>query len=286
MLRQVLHARSTRLSRLFFIVEETRRQFPYTFRTYMGVIVAAFLATVMTQIIGGTAPDLSMLVDSPAVWMLPAFVLLGCLLGVLGVTLNAGLLWTSAFAARVNARASYLFPAVVGLAIGALFIVMPMAVTGGDSVIKSLAADGAGLKILLMLAVLRFVTMVTSYSAGTPGGIFAPMLALSMCVGLAFGEVMTFAVPHDAMVPLAFGIAAMGGLFSASVRAPVVGVALTLELTGSYTMVMPLIATCVTANMVAQWIGGRPIYDLLLEKTLMQAGIDPGKKGEDSTGLA
>ncbi|MDV6228047.1 H(+)/Cl(-) exchange transporter ClcA [Nitratireductor aquimarinus] len=274
------------LAAVLFIVEETRRQFPYTFRTYMGVIVAAFLATVMTQIIGGTAPDLSMLVDSPAVWMLPAFVLLGCLLGVLGVTLNAGLLWTSALAARVNARASYLFPAVVGLAIGALFIVMPMAVTGGDSVIKSLAAGGAGLKILLMLAVLRFVTMVTSYSAGTPGGIFAPMLALSMCVGLAFGEVMTFALPHDAMVPLAFGIAAMGGLFSASVRAPVVGVALTLELTGSYTMVMPLIATCVTANMVAQWIGGRPIYDLLLEKTLMQAGIDPGKKGEDSTGLA
>lgn len=274
------------LAAVLFIVEETRRQFPYTFRTYMGVIVAAFLATVMTQIIGGTAPDLSMSVDSPEIWTLPAFVLLGCLLGVVGVILNKGLLWTGALAARVNAHASYLFPASVGLVVGALFVVMPMAVTGGDGVIMSLASSDTGLKVLLALAVLRFVMMVTSYSAGTPGGIFAPMLALSMCVGLAFGEAMTAVVPHGATVPLAFGIAAMGGLFSASVRAPVVGVALTLELTGSYTMVMPLIATCVTANMVAQWNGGRPIYDLLLEKTLIQAGIDPRKKGEDSTGLA
>nr|WP_272214268.1 chloride channel protein [Marinicella sp. W31]MDC2878910.1 chloride channel protein [Marinicella sp. W31] len=258
----------------------------YTFRTYMGIIVAAVLATVMTQVIGGTAPDFSMSVATPELWLLPAFVLLGGLLGVLGVGLNAGLMWTSALAARINARLSYLFPALVGLVVGALFIVMPLSVTGGEHVVTSLASHGAGLKMLLLLAVLRYLTMVTSYSTGTPGGIFAPMLALSMCAGLAFGGVLEGVLPHGTMAPLAFGMAAMGGLFSASVRAPVVGVALTLELTGSYTMVMPLIVTCVTANMAAEWIGGRPIYDQLLEKTLKQAGIDPEAKGRDSVGLA
>lgn len=274
------------LAAIVFIVEETRRQFPYTFRTFTGVIVAALLSTVMTQIIGGRAPDFTMSVATPDIWLLPAFVVLGGLLGFLGVGLNAGLLWTGALAARLNARVSYLYPAIVGLAVGALFVVMPLSVTGGEHVITSLAAHSADLKVLLILAVLRYFTMVASYSAGTPGGIFAPMLALSMCVGLAFGGILEAIVPQDATVPLAFGMAAMGGLFSASVRAPVVGVVLTLELTGAYTMVMPLIATCVTANMVAQWIGGRPIYDQLLEKTLKQAGIDPEEKGADSTGLA
>ncbi|MCD1633376.1 H(+)/Cl(-) exchange transporter ClcA [Martelella mediterranea] len=272
------------LAAILFIVEETHRQFPYTFRTYMGVIIAAVLATVMTQIIGGTAPDFSMAVASPELYLLPAFVVLGVLLGFLGVSLNAALMWTGSFAGRLNARVPYLYPAVVGLVVGGLFVTMPLAVTGGEHVVTSLAAHSASLQVLLALAVIRYVTMTASYSAGTPGGIFAPILALSMCVGLAFGGIVELVTPHG--IPLAFGMAAMGGLFSASVRAPIVGVVLTLELTGAYSMVMPLIVTCMTANMVAEWIGGRPIYDQLLERTLKQAGIDPAAKGEDKTGLA
>lgn len=274
------------LAAILFIIEETHRQFPYTFRTYMGIIVAALLATVMTQVIGGTAPDFSMLVAAPENWLLPAFVALGCLLGVLGVALNAGLMHMAVLASSINARIPYLFPALVGFAVGALLILMPLSVTGGEYALTFIAEHSQGLMFLLLLAIMRYCTMVTSYSAGTPGGIFAPMLALSMCVGLAFGGTLDALAPSAGIVPLAFGIAAMGGLFSASVRAPVVGVALTLELTASYTMVMPLIATCVTANMVAQWIGGHPIYDQLLEKTLAQAEINPAAKGPDKTGLA
>ena len=142
--------------------------------------------------------------------------------------------------------------------------------------------------MLLVLAFLRYFTMVGSYSAGTPGGIFAPMLALAICTGLLFGSALEAALPQAGLVPLAFGIAAMGGLFSASVRAPVVGVALTLELTGAYTMTMPLIATCLTANVVAQWLGGNPIYEQLLERTLKQAGLTPrsDQKTPEHSGLA
>lgn len=274
------------LAAILFIVEETHRQFPYTFRTYMGIIVAAVLSTVMTQIIGGRAPDFSMTIAQPQLFLLPAFVVLGALLGLLGVALNAGLMGAAALATKLNARVSYLYPALVGFAVGALLIALPLSVTGGEHAVTFLSEHRQGLIFLLSLAVLRYFTMITSYSAGTPGGIFAPMLALSMCVGLLFGGLLDAVTPSGTIVPLAFGMAAMGGLFSASVRAPIVGAVLTLELTGAYTMVMPLIATCVTANMVAQWAGGRPIYDQLLEKTLAQAGIDPKSKGADNTGLA
>ena len=274
------------LAAILFIIEETHRQFPYTFRTYMGIIVAAVLSTAMTQIIGGTAPDFSMSVAEPQIFLLPAFVVLGCVLGVLGVVLNAGLMRTAVIAAALNARICFLYPALVGFAVGALLVTVPLSVTGGEHAVTFLAEHQRGLMFLLLLAVLRYFTMITSYSAGTPGGIFAPMLALSMCVGLLFGGLLDAITPSETVVPLAFGMAAMGGLFSASVRAPVVGAVLTLELTGAYTMVMPLIVTCVTANMVAQWVGGRPIYDQLLERTLAQAGIKPEAKGADNTGLA
>ena len=79
----------------------------------------------------------------------------------------------------------------------------------------------------------------------------------------------------------------MGGLFTASVRAPIVGVVLTLELTGSYALALPLLATCLAANLSAQWLGGRPIYEQLLDRTLQQAGLQrrPAAASHD-TGLA
>lgn len=275
------------LAAVLFIIEETHRQFPYTFRTYMGVIAAALLATVMTQIIGGTAPDLSMPSIELSLSLLPGFIVLGCLLGFVGVGLNKSILWTGKVAARLHVHAPYLFPALIGLIVGALFILMPLSVTGGDLIIKKLTSGNPGLLLLLGLACLRFFTMVGSYSSGVPGGIFAPILALATCIGLAFGGIIDSFIPLTDNVPLAFAIAAMGGLFTASVRAPIVGVVLTLELTGSYGMTMPLIATCLAANLTAQWIGGRPIYEQLLDRTLEQAGIKPKQvTPEDRAGLA
>lgn len=261
------------LASVIFIVEETRKEFPYTFSTYMGVIAAVFFSTIMTQIIGGQAPDFSMSVDKPELILLPIFVVMGCMLGFIGVSLNACIMWTTGFSAKMQKKIPYLYPAVIGLIVGALFILMPFSVTGGESLIAWIGDHKASLFLLALLAVLRYITMVGSYSAGTPGGIFSPMLSLAICIGLAFGTIVEIIAPTAGTVPLAFGIAAMGGLFAASVRSPIVGVALTMELTGSYTMMMPLIATCLTANLTAQWIGGQPIYEELLDRLLKKGKV-------------
>ena len=46
------------------------------------------------------------------------------------------------------------------------------------------------------------------------------------------------------------------------------------ELTGAYTVLVPTLITCVFANFVADWLGGRPIYEVLLERTLRLAGLE------------
>jgi len=261
------------IASVLFVIEETHRQFPYPFRPYMGVIAAAILSVIMTEIIGGTGADMPLLSPQMPLFLLPAFVVLGCVLGGIGVGLNASILRALGFAARLQDRVPYLYPAVVGLAIGALFVILPDAVTGGEDVVTRLVSERPAAMLLILLAVLRFATMVGSYSSGVPGGIFAPILALAVCVGLAFGAAVETAFPDVGSVATAFAIAAMGGLFTSSVRAPIVGVVLTLELTGSYTLALPLLSTCLAANLTAQWLGGKPIYEQLLERTLEQAGV-------------
>ena len=68
-------------------------------------------------------------------------------------------------------------------------------------------------------------------------------------------------------------------------RAPLVGVVLTLELTGAYTLALPLMVTCVAADVCAQWCGGRPIYSQLLNRTLAAANV-PTPPDRRPTGLA
>ena len=66
----------------------------------------------------------------------------------------------------------------------------------------------------------------------------------------------------------------MAAFFSATVRAPLTGIALALEMTGDFDLTLPLLLTCVGATLAAQALGGRPIYTLLLERTLERSALD------------
>ena len=130
---------------------------------------------------------------------------------------------------------------------------------------------------LLLIAVVRFVGTMASYPVGVPAGIFSPMLAFATMVGLIAGRLIEMllaaaALPVPPLIGAAFAVAAMGGLFSATIRAPLVGVVLVVELTGGYELILPVIVTCVTAHVVAEWLHGRPIYEVLLERSLRLAG--------------
>jgi CIC family chloride channel protein len=63
----------------------------------------------------------------------------------------------------------------------------------------------------------------------------------------------------------------MAAFFAATVRAPLTGIALAVEMTGNFDQVLPLILTCVAAGLAAQALGGRPIYELLLERAQRRA---------------
>ncbi|RKK04392.1 H(+)/Cl(-) exchange transporter ClcA [Pseudoroseomonas wenyumeiae] len=278
------------MAAVLFVIEETRKQFPYTFRTYMGVFAATIAGTAMSQFISGTRPELPLAAGQAALASLPLFGLLGAVLGGVGVLFNFSIMKMLDLTAAWQKRAPYAWPVLVGLVVGALLVIAPRTVTGGEGVISEIARVTPGIAALLMLAAARFITSVSSYSTGTPGGIFAPILALAACLGLAFGELVQMAMPEAfsgmGLTPVSFGIVAMAALFTASVRAPAVGVVLVMELTASYALTLPTLTACLIASLVAQWLGGRPIYGQMLERTLALAGVAQQTTRSPSTGLA
>ncbi len=260
------------LAAVLFIVEETRRQFPYGYRTYIAVIVAAATAAIITEGIAGVGPALEIAAPAVPLPILPMFVVLGILLGALGVTFNAALVAALDISRGIAQRHWWLPPLAVGALAGALLVLAPDATRGGESLIEGLIIARYGVLVLLGLTALRLIGVLSSYASGVPGGIFAPMLSIATCFGLAFGVTLEGIAPDVDHLPAACAVAAMGGLFAASVRAPLVGVVLVLELTGAYELLLPVLITCAGATVTAEKLGGRPIYEVLLERTLRLAG--------------
>ncbi len=71
---------------------------------------------------------------------------------------------------------------------------------------------------------------------------------------------------HQAVNLTAAG--AMGGLFAATVRASPTGIVLVAELSGSFGLLSAMVLTCRTASITAQSLRSKPIYNLLLARTL------------------
>jgi CIC family chloride channel protein len=72
----------------------------------------------------------------------------------------------------------------------------------------------------------------------------------------------------------------MGALFAASVRAPLTGIVLVLEMTDNYQLILPMIITCLGATLLAQFLGGKPLYSAILTRTLQRQERENAEKAQ------
>jgi len=259
------------LAGILFVIEEMRPHFRYSARSTEALAAACVVADVVIRALLGTRPEIAIsAAREPRLAALWLFVLLGALFGLLGPLFNALVLRTLDLVARAP---NPLVPALaVGALVGALEWRAPIFVGGGYEVIGQALRGELAVGMLLAVFAARTAGTALCYGAGAPGGIFAPMLALGTLLGLWFGDLAAQWLPGLVPQPDVFTVAGMGALFAAVVRAPLTGIALALGLTANYQLLLPVLATCLSATVVSYQLGGAPIYSLLLERTLRAAG--------------
>ncbi|QLR03927.1 H(+)/Cl(-) exchange transporter ClcA [Providencia rettgeri] len=260
------------LAGILFIIEEMRPQFKYSLISIKAVFIGAVSATIVFRLINGEAAVLNIGQFSSApmetLWL---YLILGMLFGIVGIGFNRFLLYLqNLFLAFYQNKVSrfVLMGGLIGGSCGAIGVFAPEVVGGGYSVIHQMVANSFTITMLMVFFALRFLTSTISFSSGAPGGIFSPLLALGTLFGGIYGYAALELFPHYSIEVGTFAIAGMGALFAATVRAPLTGIVLVLEMTNNYQLILPMIITCIGATMVAQFLGGRPLYSVLLEKTL------------------
>ena len=100
------------------------------------------------------------------------------------------------------------------------------------------------------------------------GGLFAPILALSACLGLGFGLLCPQFIADSGATPITFAVAGMAAFLTATVRAPVTGMILIFEMTGAFNQALPMLWACFAAMAVPTLMGNWPIYDSMEARTI------------------
>ncbi|MCY0932341.1 chloride channel protein [Streptomyces sp. H27-H1] len=204
---------------------------------------------------------------APAGWLLPLFLLFGVVMGAVGAAYSALVVGMLAVCDRLTDVPPVVRAAAIGALVGLLLALDPLLVGDGDPLSEQLLdGQGPAVAVLAGYLVVRFAAGPLSYAAATPGGLFAPLLALGALCG---------ALAHAAAAPLlpvpgsgAFAVVGMAALFAGVVRAPVTGTVLVIEMTGATSLLLPLLAASFAATLTANLLESDPIYDTLRHRML------------------
>lgn len=257
------------LAGVMFALEEVHKNFSPI--VLMSAMVSAVTADVITKAFLGINPSLrfAMLNKMPIkyYWSL---VILGILVGLSSYVFNNGILKTKHLYRDLPIKKEFkiMIPFVCSGIVG---MTLPVLVGGGHSLIMSMESLHISIFMMLLLFVIKYLFTFISFGSGVPGGIFFPLLAIGSIIGAIFGMICIRYLGVPAEYLINFAILAMAGHFAAIVKAPITGIILIFEMTGSFEQLLPLSVVVFIALLTSDLLGVNPVYDDLLEDILSQS---------------
>lgn len=250
-----------------FVFEELTSSF--TPWLLVATLAAALTAVWVMRLIMGNHFDFSVpQIGVISVWRWWLFIVLGSVLGAVGAAYNRAIVRLLRLTDHRGLFNSVQWAMLIGGSVGLIAWFAPSLVGGGDNLTQSILSDRFAIPMLAIVFGLRFFLGPWSYAAGTPGGLFAPMLVLGASFGALFGHIVGHLYPSLGVSPVACAVVGMGTLFSACVRAPLTGIILTVEMTGRGDLTLGLLGGSLAAIVVAMLLDSEPIYETLKRQML------------------
>lgn len=260
---------SAPLAGAVFVLEELVRKFSE--RTTVAVLFSSGASFLVVHGFFGDQVVFPMpVITSAYVTHAPAIAALGAICAIAAVAYNKVVL----FLLRIVDSSHFTPPTIaafIGVGIGIVGYLWPEMVGGGDGLTENALLGQTTLLMAVIVFAARFALVAVSYSARTPGGLFAPMLVLGSQVGVIVAGVINAAWPQADLNPSVFAVIGMGAFFAASVQAPVTGLVLASEMTGQVALLPPLLGACAIAMAGARIMKSEPIYEALAHRTTTAA---------------
>ncbi len=257
---------------VFFGVEIILRAF--SIEAIFTVMLSAMVADVISRQFLGAAPFLSgfppgIALDHARNYLLVA--LLAVIAALLGLGFKNVLYKTEDLCDRVwKHRPEWARPAVGGVALGLLLLAVPQMYGVGYPVMYKAVAGSYALWFLIVLAVTKMIATSLTIGIGGSGGVFAPSLFIGATAGMAFGVTANHALGPGAGQPALYAVVAMGAVFASAARAPLTSLASVVEMTGDFTLTLPVMLAVAIATLVSRSLS----YGTIYTTKLLRRGTD------------
>jgi CIC family chloride channel protein len=167
-------------------------------------------------------------------------------------------------------RPEWARPAVGGIALGLLLLALPQLYGVGYPVMYRSTAGQYALWFVLLLAFGKIAATSLSIGIGGSGGVFAPSLFIGVTSGMAFGDIARDLIGPAAGPPALYAVVAMGAVFTSAARAPLTSLASVVEMTGDFSLMLPVMLTVAIASMLSRALS----YGTIYTTKLLRRGTD------------
>ncbi len=257
---------------VFFGVEIILREF--SIDALFTVMLSSMIANLTVEPIFGSKPFLSgfpsgITLHHPATYLLIA--VLAVLAGLIGLAFKTVLYKIEDLCDLVwKGRPEWARPAVGGVVLGLLLLAIPELYGVGYPVMDKATAGEYALWFLIVLAFGKIVATSLTIGIGGSGGIFAPSLFIGVTSGMAYGEIVNHIVGPAAGQPALYAVVAMGAVFTSATRAPLTSLASVVEMTGDFSLTLPVMLAVAIASALSRALS----YGTIYTTKLLRRGTD------------
>lgn len=189
-------------------------------------------------------------------------------MGFWGMLFNRVLLSTQDLYAKLTWMPARTKPIIAFLLAGLVGFFLPQVLGGGNDLITAISSATLPLKLIVIILIVKFLFTMASYGSSVPSGIFLPLLVIGALSGVVYGNAIHLIFGFNKAYIINIMILAMAGYFTAIVKAPITGIVLITEMTGTFYHLLAIGVVSITAYIVVSIMGSHPIYESLLHRIL------------------